>query len=238
MIAVIRAQPIRQLVVRHRARQACGSALLPGEFSTAATTSVPFALMRTLGNFIRFGAIAVAVAVTLSGCSARGTGESSRESGTPEAAWNRAGPPPDPHTLLRAGDLAVSQVPDSVLIAIENQTQESGTWRVQVVTPDGAEHQLTIGSDAVAVLVAPTVIEGTNADKAKRRANVEGTRVDFRGAVDRVLRAVPNSSITELDLLDMNGTLVWQADVWDDQLAEHDVTVDAVTGMLATNAKL
>ncbi|AEF35494.1 conserved hypothetical protein [Mycolicibacter sinensis] len=122
-----------------------------------------------------------------------------------------------------------------MLIFIESQSSDAGTWKARVVTSDGAERQLKIGSDGVAVLVGPTATEDSDADKAKRRANVEGARLDYRAAVNRVLTAVPNASITELSLLDMNGTVVWDADVWDTDLVERDVTVDAASGAITTD---
>ena len=192
--------------------------------------------MRALGNVVRFGAVVAVVALALAGCGGKGnSGASSQESAAPAASWTRPDAPPDPQTLLRAGDLAVSQVADSVLIFIESQTSDAGTWKARVITADGTEHQLKIDSDGVSVLVGPTVTEDSEADKAKRRANVAGAHLDYRGAVDRVLHAVPNSSITELSLLDMNGTVIWEADVWDDQLAERDVTVDGASGAVTAN---
>lgn len=190
--------------------------------------------MHGLVNGVRFGAVVIVVALALAGCSGR-SGSKAVDSTTPEASWSGPDAPPDPRTLLRAGDLAVSQVPESVLIFIESQSRDAGTWKARVVTSDGAERQLKIGSDGVAVLVGPTATEDSDADKAKRRANVEGARLDYRAAVNRVLTAVPNGSITELSLLDMNGTVVWDADVWDTDLIERDVTVDAASGAITTN---
>ncbi|OBK85379.1 hypothetical protein A5649_00170 [Mycolicibacter heraklionensis] len=206
------------------------------EFSANAATSVAWPLMHALGKVVRFGAVVIVAALALAGCSGKGTsGASSEEPSAPGASWTRPDAPPDPLTLLRAGDLAIAQVPDSVLIFIESQTSDAGTWKARVVTRDGTEHQVKIDSDGVSVLVGPTATDDSDADKAKRRANVDGTHLDYRSAVERVLRAVPNSSITELSLLDMNGTVVWEADVWDDKLAERDVTVDAATGAVTAN---
>lgn len=195
--------------------------------------------MHALGRILRFGAVVIVAALALAGCSGKGTsGASSQESPAPEATWTRPDAPPDPLTLLRAGALATAQVRDSVLIFIESQTSDSGTWKARVVTPDGTEHQVKVDSDGVSVLVGPTTTEDSDADKAKRRANVNGTHLDYRGAAERVLRAVPNSSITELSLVDMNGTVVWEADVWDDNLAERDVTIDAATGAVTLNRQV
>lgn len=195
--------------------------------------------MQGLVNGVRFGAGVVVVVLALAGCSGNSrSGATSVGSATPGASWSGPDAPPDPHTLVRAGDLAVSQVPHSVLIFIESQTSDAGTWKVRVVTRDGTERQLKIGSDGVAVLVSPTVTEDSDADKAKRRANVDGARLDYRAAVDKILAAVPNGSITGLSLLDMNGTVVWDADVWDTDLAERDVTIDAASGAVTANRQV
>ncbi|MEO6792584.1 MAG: PepSY domain-containing protein [Mycobacterium sp.] len=192
--------------------------------------------MHALVNGVRLGAVVIVATLMLGGCSGNdGSGSTSAQSTSPEASWSRPDAPPDPHTLLRAGDLAVSQVPNSVLIFIESQASDMGTWKARVVTPDGAEQQLKIGSDGGAVLVGPTGTEDSDADKAKRRANVDGAHLDYRSAVAKVLTAVPNGSITELSLLDMNGTVVWDADVWDTELVEHDVTIDAASGAVTAN---
>ena len=192
--------------------------------------------MHGLVNGVRFGAVVILVALALAGCSGSGKSDpASAQSPSPDAAWSHPDAPPDPHTLLRAGDLAVSQVPASRLISIESQTSDAGTWKALVVTPDGAEQQLKVGSDGMAVLAGPTATEDSDADKAKRRANLDGTQLDYRNAVNKVLGVVPKGSITELSLLDMNGTVVWDADVWDADLVEHDVTVDAATGVVTAN---
>ncbi|OBI29636.1 PepSY domain-containing protein [Mycolicibacter sinensis] len=192
--------------------------------------------MHGLVNGVRFGAVVIVVALALASCSGNGrSGAKSAESTTAGASWSRPDAPPDPRTLLTAGDLAISQVPSSVLIFIESETNDAGTWKVRVVTRDGTERQLKIGSDGVSVLVGPTVTDDSDADKAKRRANLDGARLDYRAAVNKVLTAVPKGSITELSLLDMNGTVVWDADVWDTELVEHDVTIDAASGAITTN---
>src|SRR5690625_1291570 len=205
----------------------------------SARVCVAWPLMHGLVKGVRFGAVVIVVALALAGCSGNGrSGESSAGSSTQGASWSGPEAPPDPHTLLRAAGLAVSQGAGSVLIFIESQTSDEGTWKARVVTADGTEKQLTIGSDAVAVLVGPTVAEDGDADKAKRRANVDGARLDYRAAVHKVLSVAPNGSITELSLVDMNGTTVWHADVWDTDLVEHDVTVDAASGAITANPQV
>ncbi len=161
----------------------------------------------------------------------------SASSAATSAQWSRPSAPPDPQTLLRAGALAVGQVPNGTLSLI--RSQETSTWRVLVVTPDGTEQSTDVSSDAVTVLVGPTPKNESDADKAKNRALVQGARLDYRAAVDKFLAAVPNGSITEMHLADGNGnTVVWEADVWDSFIVEHKVTINAGSGDLIANKQV
>ncbi len=188
----------------------------------------------------RFGAAFLAVtALTVAGCGGGDKAANSpAQSTSAQNSWSRPDAPPDFHTLLKAGALAVTQVPESVLIFIESQTNDAGTWKTRVVTGDGTEQQLKIGADGVVVLVGPTETADSPADKAKRRANIDAARLDYRAAVDKVIAAVPSGSITELSLIDMNGTVVWEADVWDTDLVEHDVTINAQSGEVTGNRQV
>lgn len=152
----------------------------------------------------------------------------------PTASWSRPDAPPDPHTLLRAGATALAQVPDSTLVCIESETDDAGTWKVQVVTADGTEQQAKIGVDGITVLVGPTPHDDSDADQANRRDQVQAARLDYRAAVHKALAAVPNGSITQLSLTDR----VWEAVVWDTYLVEHQVTIDAVSGDVTANKQV
>lgn len=120
---------------------------------------------------------------------------------------------PTPQTLLRAGAAAVAAVPNSTLTVI--RSEESGTWKVQMATPDGTEQAMDVSSDGVTVMVGPTQKNENDAGKAKDRARMHAAGLDYRAAVNKMLAIVPNGSITELSLGDTNGTTVWKADVWD-----------------------
>ncbi len=127
-------------------------------------------------------------------------------------------------------------MPDSALTFI--RSEESGTWKVLVVTPDGTEQAMDVSSDGVTVMVGPTPKNETDADKAKHRALVQAARLDYRAAVDKILAAVPNGSITELNLGDSNGTTVWEADVWDSYIVEHKVAINTASGELIANKQV
>lgn len=180
--------------------------------------------------------VSVAI-VAVAGCGHSGKpAATSPSSSTASATWSRPSAPPDPLTLERAGAAAVAAVPTGTLTLIK--TQQSGSWRVLVVTPDGTEQSMDVSSDGVTVLVGPTRANQSDADKAKNRALVQAARLDYRAAVDKFLAAVPNGSITEMHLADSNGTTVWEADAWDSYIVEHKVTINAASGELIANKQV
>lgn len=150
------------------------------------------------------------------------------ETGTaPAMTPNQAGAG-EVQVLLRAGDTARAAVPGSTLISIE--TEHNGLWEVQVVTPDGTEHEMDVSADGATVVTGPTVDREDEADRAKHRDRVQAAQLDFRAATDRVLAEVPGATVTELNLDSENGTTVWEADAIDASHAKHEVTIDAVSG--------
>lgn len=189
-------------------------------------------------------ALTALVVPVLSGCanSNKAAPASSLATSTSSgASWSRPTSPPDPQTLLRAAATAAAKTPDGTLTFIESETDDAGTWKVRLTSPDGTEQQLKIGVDGLTVLVGPTPNNDSTADKEKRRALLHGAQaaqLDYRSAVDKMLAAVPNGSITELKLTDANATTVWEAQVWDTYLVEHDVTVNAVSGDLVANKQV
>ncbi|MGH3634325.1 PepSY domain-containing protein [Mycobacterium sp.] len=181
-----------------------------------------------------------AVLVALAGCGNSGntSAPSATTTTTSGASWSRPDAPPDPRTLLRTGATAVATVPNSTLIFIESETDDAGTWKVQVVTPDGTEQQMKIGVDGFTVLVGPTPKNDSAADKAEHRNLVQAAHLDYQAAVNKTLAALPNGSITKLNLDQKNGTTSWDADVWDVNLVEHQVTINAASGELVANKQV
>ena len=150
--------------------------------------------------------------------------------------WSRPSAPPDPQTLLQAGALAVTKVPGGTLTAI--RSQETGSWRVHVVTADGTEQSMDVSSDGVTVMVGPTPKNQSDADKAKNHALAQAATLDYRAAVEKFLATVPNGSITEMHLAEANGATVWDADVWDTYIVEHKVTLNAASGDVVANKQV
>jgi uncharacterized membrane protein YkoI len=189
-------------------------------------------------TWIRTASIAVTL-LALAGC---GHGaKHSATSATPTtstSAMSAPAAPPDPQTLLRAATTAVKHVPGGTLIFIQSETADTGTWKTHLVTADGTEQQVKVGSDGYTVLVGPTPTNDTDADKAKHRNLIHGAHLDYQAAVAKVLAAVPDGSITTLQLDDHNGTTMWDADVWDTNLVGHQVAINATSGELVSNKQV
>lgn len=190
----------------------------------------------TRGAWILTTFLLLAIAA-LAGC-----GHSGKPAATPGTStstgshWSRPSAPPDPQTLLQAGALAVKKVPGGTLTSI--RTQETGTWRVHVVTADGTEQSMDVSSDGVTILVGPTPKDQSDADKAKNHALAQAAKLDYRVAVEKFLAAVPNGSISEMHLAEAGGHTVWDADVWDTYIVEHKVTLNAASGDVIANKQV
>lgn len=186
---------------------------------------------------IRGWALFMAVGV-LAGCGhGGGSGAPAVTPTTTQASWSPPPvAPPDPRTLLSAGAAAVAQVPQSVLSFIE--TEQSQSWRVRVVVADGTEQQMDIDSGGTTVLVGPTPRNNSDADTAARRARVAAAHLDYRAAVQKILEVVRSGSITYLSLADTSGATAWEADVWDTNLVEHKVIINATSGALLQNKQI
>ncbi|MFC5832015.1 PepSY domain-containing protein [Nonomuraea insulae] len=164
---------------------------------------------------------------------------SSPSIGTPTATESPTGPAtsatgmlPDLDALKQAARAALGAVPGSTLISIE--TEENGRlWEAQVVGKDGTEHQMDVESGKV--VSGPTTEEEDAEDKVKHRDRVAAAKLDYAQAADKIVAAVPEGRITELNLDREQGKTVWEADVVTPDGTKHEVAVDAATGTVTRN---
>ncbi|MDN5763560.1 MAG: PepSY domain-containing protein [Microlunatus sp.] len=137
-------------------------------------------------------------------------------------------------TVLKIGGAAEKAVPDSRLISLESE-QDGDVWEAQVVTPDGVEHEMDLSAADATVTSGPTKDEEDADDRAKHRRRLAEVSVDYRGAVKALGSAVPDGTITELDLDSWKDKTVWEADVYDPAGTKHEVKVDATTAEILAN---
>jgi hypothetical protein len=130
----------------------------------------------------------------------------------------------------------VAAVPNGKVTLIKSE--ETGSWRVLVATPDGANQSMEVDSGGSTLMVGPNPANDSDADKAQTRARLQAARLDYRAAAEKILATIAGASISELSLGDGNGTTVWQAVVWDTYIVEHKVTIDASSGDVIANKQV
>ncbi len=193
-----------------------------------------------------------AVLLALTGCGGGGdTPQSSPSSSTapssmavsPSASEGSASSPasrPSPSqsqsanastSLEDAATIALKKVPDSTLISIETENQDT-EWEVQVVTADGTEHEMNISMKDGSITKGPTKKDEDAKDHAKHRDRVKDAKLDHRAAAKAMRGAVKNAKITELNLDTDHGKTVWEGDLIDSSNTKHSVKVDAGSGKI------
>lgn len=101
-----------------------------------------------------------------------------------------------------------------------------------MVTSDGTEQEMELSGDGAEIISGPTPKNEDVADKAKHVARVAAAELDFEQAASKMLEAVTDGRITELNLDSEQGTIVWEADVLDGSNNKHSVQIDAESGEL------
>lgn len=190
------------------------------------------------------GIVAAGAVLVLGACSGGGDG-SSQPSSEAKSAGNTSAPASsagsgtaqstgDNDHLLQAGKTAVNKVSDSTLISIETEDNEK-RWEVQVVTPDGVEHEMNVSADGSETTSGPSKKSEDSDDRAKHRKRVKAAELDYRDAVKAVTKAVPGR-ITELNIDTDGDTTVWEADVKKSG-TKYEVSIDAASGKVLEKEK-
>ncbi|MGO2534100.1 PepSY domain-containing protein [Arthrobacter rhombi] len=219
---------------------------------TSQTTS-PLAVARWRGPR-QLVAVSAVTMLALAGCSGTGSDSESPNASSQEATSSSqpamtqssdsgagaeassSGSDSQSVSLEDAGDAALKEVPDSTVISLETENNET-QWEVQVVTSDGTEHEVSISAEDGSVIGSPTEESDDAQDKKKHQKRVDAATVDFKEAAAKFRDAVPEARIAELGLDDEHGTTVWEGDLIDGDGAKHEVQIDARSGDVITNSK-
>lgn len=169
---------------------------------------------------------------TSEGSSADGN-ESSDSQGSPSSSDSDASASDSNNeALLAAAKTALDAVPDSTVISIETEHNDT-QWEVEVVTADGTEYEVEVSGDGKQVVSGPHEESDDAKDKAKHRDRVAAAKLSYADAVTAITDAVPGR-ITELNIDTEDGVTVWEADVIDADNVKHEVSIDAATGKVLT----
>jgi uncharacterized membrane protein YkoI len=192
------------------------------------------------------GALAVAL---LSGCgeggssaspsSSSGSGASTAEDASVKANSRSAPKSSKPlkgsrvaRQLVAAGTTALKKVGRGTVTSIDAERGRA-IWEVDIVTSDGVEHELHVSRNGTKVLSGPRTKHEDAEDRAENRREARGAKLDYKAAVKKVL-AARTGRITELNLDDHRGQIVWEADVHRAS-TKYEVEIDAASGKVVHN---
>ncbi|MEV5829387.1 PepSY domain-containing protein [Spirillospora sp. NPDC052242] len=128
--------------------------------------------------------------------------------------------------LDRAAATALKAAPGTALTSVE---REGDGWEVRLVAADGAERELLVDGAGTEVVRDETEPED-RADREENLRRIRGAKLDYRDAADAMRATVAGARITELDLDDHRGTLVWEGDAVGPDGARHALVIDARSG--------
>lgn len=189
-------------------------------------------------------AAALVGVVTLTGCSDGGgaptpTDASSTatsapgESSLPSDTASPDGADSSANAVVDAGRTGLAEVGSGDVISIQRKNQ-GDLWEVEVFTANGVKHEVEFSGDASAVVSGPARARQDAQGAAKSRARLDQATLDFEEAAQAIVSVVAGQ-ITELDLDDESGRVVWEADVVDPSGVKHEVAIDAATGDVVKN---
>lgn len=195
-----------------------------------------------LRNLVMVTAVVTLAGATLLGCSSDDANSGGQTSSTTRGASSTSGPqgsstsqssaPVTP--LVAAARLAKAQVPDTTVVNVD-QERNGTVWEVDLVSPDGTEHEVTTSADGTQVVSGPRTKSTDEEDRAEHRREVAADKIGYERAAGIVLDVVPNATITELDLDTYQGLTVWEAEVRTADGTKRDVKVGAGTGEVVVN---
>lgn len=135
-------------------------------------------------------------------------------------------------SLVTAGTTALNKVGKGTVTSID--AERGGTvWEVQVVTSGGVEHEANVSRDGKKIISGPRIKHTDAEDKAENRQEVRGAKLDYKAAAKKIL-AARSGKITELNLDDSRGQIVWEADVHHFG-TKYEVKINASSGKIIKN---
>lgn len=124
--------------------------------------------------------------------------------------------------LVAAGRTAEAAVDGSRVVTID---LDDGEWEVDVVDADGVEHEVRVSADGSEVTRDPRQDDTDDDDRRENLALVDAAQLDHEAAV-RAAVGETSGRITDLDLDDEDGTVVWDVEIEGGQ----ELRIDASTG--------
>lgn len=133
----------------------------------------------------------------------------------------------DAQALVTAGETALDEVGKGTVLAVESE-DDGAVWEVEIALSDGSVQEVETSGDGQDVQSGPEAEDTDDDDKAENKELLQGAELDYEDATKKVLGA-HDGRITELELDDHRGGVVWEADVHTDG-QKYEVKVDASSG--------
>lgn len=131
-----------------------------------------------------------------------------------------------------AGATALAKLGRGTVTSID--LERGGTvWEVEITTRDGVEHEIHVSRDGSTVVSGPRTETHSAREKRENRREVSAAKLDYAQAARKAL-AARAGTVTELDLDDHRGMIVWEADVTRAGV-KYELVIDAATGKVISN---
>ncbi len=175
-------------------------------------------------------------ALFMAGCGNAGTSAPAAAASAPAAALTSrvASGIPDNQALFAAARTALAEVPGGTLVGIESEHGGS-YWEAKVVRDDGQRVKLRVAADGSRIERGPRESGHGDHKRDKWRRRVEAAHLDYAKA-GTAISTVRSGHITELELDDHYGKVVWEADVRTDD-GKFKVKIDAGNGAVLDNRR-
>lgn len=140
--------------------------------------------------------------------------------------------PGETAALRVAGTTGAQSVADSTVVSVDRQIS---TWRVDVVTPDGIEHEMDVTLNGKRLIGDPRPQPEDADDIAEHQQTVQAARLDHLAAIRAATVDFPGSQVVEVELGSEDGRVEWDVRIVDDQQLTRTITVDAIAGDVVQN---
>jgi len=112
--------------------------------------------------------------------------------------------------------------------------RELSTWRVDVVTADGIEHEMDVALNGRRLVSEPRVEADDVEDRGEQQQVAQAARLGHLAAVRAALANTPGQ-VVDLELSSDDGRMEWEVQLIDDQQLQRSITVDSVSGDVLHN---
>jgi uncharacterized membrane protein YkoI len=132
-------------------------------------------------------------------------------------------------SIKQAVDAALKTVPGKAEEVELDDEHGRTAWEIDVLAENGARRDVTVDAATGKVLTSRADDRDDDDDDRDDAAALRKAKVTAPAAADAALKAV-SGRVTSADFETEHGRAVWEVDVTGEDGAEHEVTVDAMTG--------